>query len=125
MAVRVPKAGSQWFSGVYLGKDTEADEVVLGNANGVFKVRTVKRRSPSQQWNASYVIKMTSTPWQPCGDGVESTAFVMPSDLGVKGRVRPPPGLERVEKGMLNLKIWCLVRVKVSLSRIYCCKMAR
>ena len=83
--VRVPKAGSQWFSGVYLGKDTEADEVVLGNANGVFKVRTVKRRSPSQQWNASYVIKMTSTPWQPRGDGVESTAFVMPPDLGVKG----------------------------------------
>ena len=28
--VRVPKAGSQWFSGVYLGKDTEADEVFLG-----------------------------------------------------------------------------------------------
>ena len=96
--VRVPKAGSQWFSGVYLGKDTEADEVVLGNANGVFKVRTVRRRSPSQQWNASYVMQMTSTPWQPRGDGVESTAFVMPSDLGVKGRVRPPLGLERVEE---------------------------
>ena len=96
--VRVPKAGSQWFSGVYLGKDTEADEVVLGNANGVFKVRTVRRRSPSQQWNASYVMQMTSTPWQPRGDGVESTAFVMPPDLGVKGRVRPPPGLERVEE---------------------------
>eukprot|EP00439_Symbiodinium_sp_Y106_P050664 s2170_g6.t1 len=79
-------------------KDTEADEVVLGNANGVFKVRTVERRSPSQQWNASYVIQMTSTPWQPRGDGVESTAFVMPPDLGVKGRVRPPPGLERVEE---------------------------
>ena len=73
--VRVPKAGSQWFTGVYLGKDTEADEVVLGNASGVFKVRTVKRRSPSQQWNASYVMKMISTPWQPRGDGVESTAF--------------------------------------------------
>ena len=92
--VCVPKAGSQWFSGVYLGKDTEADEVVLGNANGVFKVRTVRRRSPSQQWNASYVMQMTSTPWQPRGDGVESTA----PDLGVKGRVRPPPGLERVEE---------------------------
>ena len=35
--VRTPKGGSQWFSGVYLGKDTEADEVILGNANGVFK----------------------------------------------------------------------------------------
>ena len=37
--VMIPKGGSQWFSGVYLGKDTEADEVILpvGNANGVFK----------------------------------------------------------------------------------------
>ena len=35
--VKIPKGGSQWFSGVYLGKDTEADEVILGNANGVFK----------------------------------------------------------------------------------------
>eukprot|EP00439_Symbiodinium_sp_Y106_P042053 s9065_g5.t1 len=96
--VRDPKAGSQWFSGVYLGKDTEADEVVLGNTNGVFKVRTIRRRSPSQQWNASCVMQMISTPWQPRGDGVESTAFVMPPDLGVKGRVRPPPGLERVEE---------------------------
>ena len=43
-------------------------------------------------------MKMISTPWQPCGDGVESTAFVMPPDLGMRGRVRPPPGLERVEE---------------------------
>ena len=43
--MKIPKGGSQWFSGVYLGKDTEADEVIHGNANGVFKVRTV-----SVQW---------------------------------------------------------------------------
>ena len=34
---KIPKGGSQWFSGVYLGKDTEADEVILGNASGVFR----------------------------------------------------------------------------------------
>lgn len=43
--VRVPSAGSQWFTGVYLGKDTEADEVILGSTNGVFKVRTVEEES--------------------------------------------------------------------------------
>ena len=46
--LKIPKGGQQWFSGVYLGKDTEADEVIIGNADGVFKVRTVKRRPPSQ-----------------------------------------------------------------------------
>ena len=96
--VKIPKGGSQWFSGVYLGKDTEADEVILGNENGVSKVRTVKRRPPPQQWNATGVSKMLSVPWQPKGDGVDSTAFVMPPALGVKGRVKPPPGLSRVEE---------------------------
>ena len=96
--VKIPKGGSQWFSGVYFGKDTEADEVILGNENGVFKVRTVKRRPPSQQWNATGVSKLLSVPWQPKGDGVDSTAFVMPLDLGVKGRVKPPPGLSRIEE---------------------------
>ena len=96
--VRIPKGGSQWFSGVCIGKDTEADEVILGNANGVFKARTVKRKPPSQQWNAAGVSKMLSVPWQPKGDGVDSTAFVMLPDLGVKGRVKPPPGLSRVEE---------------------------
>ena len=41
---------------------------------------------------------MLSVPWQPKGDGVDSTAFVLPPDLGVKGRVKPPPGLSRVEE---------------------------
>ena len=63
--LKVPKGGQQWFSGVYLGKDTEADEVIIGNADGAFKVRTVKRRPPSQQWNAVGVSKMLSVPWQP------------------------------------------------------------
>ena len=76
---------------MYLGKDTEADVVILGNASGVFKVRTVKRRAPSQQWNASNVMKMVPAPSQPRGDRVESTASVMPQDLGVKGRLRPRP----------------------------------
>ena len=98
--VKIPKGGSRWFSGVYLGKDTEADEVILGNVNGngVFKVRTVKRKPPSQQWNAVGASKMLSVPWQPKGDGVDSTAFVMPPDLGVKGKVKPPPGLSCVEE---------------------------
>ena len=50
--VCVPKAGSQWITGVYLGKDPEADEATLGNARGV-----LKRKSPSQQWNATGVMK--------------------------------------------------------------------
>ena len=68
-----PRLDRDGSLGCTFGKDTEADEVVLGNASGVFKVRNVKKRAPSQQWNASNVMKRISTPWQPRGDGVESS----------------------------------------------------
>ena len=58
----------------------------------------MRRRPPSQQWNAVGVTKVMSLPWQPKGDGVDSTAFVMPPGLGVKGRVPPPPGLSRIDE---------------------------
>ena len=64
-------------------KDTEANEVILGNANGIFKLRTAKGRPPSEQRNATGVMKMASWPRQPKGDEMDSTAFVMPPDLGV------------------------------------------
>ena len=57
--VKIPKGGSKWFVGVYIGKDTEADEVILGNANGVFKIRTVKKTSFSAMecgWSQQNVI---------------------------------------------------------------------
>ena len=57
----LPKGGSRWFTRVYLGIDTEADEVILGNGNGVFKVQIVKRKPPSQQWNAAGVVKSAKT----------------------------------------------------------------
>ena len=41
---------------------------------------------------------MLSVPWQPKGDGVDSNAFVLPPDLGVQGRVKPPPGLSRIDE---------------------------
>ena len=34
---RVPKAELQWFTSIWLGKDTEADESIVGAVEGVFK----------------------------------------------------------------------------------------
>ena len=42
--------------------------------------------------------KILSVPWQPKGDGVDAIAFVISPDLGVKGRMKPLPGLSRVEE---------------------------
>ena len=96
--VRVPKAGSQRFTGVYLGKDTEADEVVLGNA--CLQGQDCEKKIA---FSTMECIVCHENGLHTLAGGVEmefeSTAFVMPPDLGVKGRVRPPPGLEeRVEE---------------------------
>ena len=71
--------------------------LTVGSANGIFKLRNVTRRPPSQQWNAVGVTEMASLPWQPKGDAMDPIAFVMPPDLGVNGRVKLFLGLERVD----------------------------
>ena len=35
-SVKVPRAAPQWFTGIWLGKDTEADKSIVGTAEGVF-----------------------------------------------------------------------------------------
>ena len=62
---------SQWFTEAYLGKETEAKEVIFGSANG----------------GMLGVMRMTSTTWHPERDGRDSTASVIPPDLGVKRKV--------------------------------------
>ena len=56
-SVRVPKAEPQWFTGIQLGEDTDADESIFGTAEGVFKTRSLKRKPPSQQWNVGAQVE--------------------------------------------------------------------
>ena len=43
------KGKVSWFSGIWLGKDTESDQHFVADASGVFKTRSVKRLPPSRQ----------------------------------------------------------------------------
>ena len=38
-----------WFSGIWLGRDTESDQHFVADADGVYKTRSVKRFPPSRQ----------------------------------------------------------------------------
>ena len=93
------KADSLWETALWLGKDTEADEIIVGTSKGVHKVRTVRRHSPSQQWNPELTASLRALPWLPKAtadsEGIQTTEFVLPDSLSVTGRVRPPPGLTR------------------------------
>ena len=82
------KADTAWHTGIWLGKDTEADESIVQCEGTVLKVRTVKRVIPSKQWNTD-LHKL-----RPKGKDTTDTDFVLPPSMAASGRVRPPPGLD-------------------------------
>ena len=83
-----------WHTGIWLGKDTEADESIVHCESTVHKVRTVKRVISSKRWNTALHKLLNSTPWNPEGKNTTDTSFVLPPAMIASGRVRPPPGLD-------------------------------
>ena len=59
------EADTAWHTGIWLGKDTEADESIVHCEGTVRKVRTVKRVISSKRWNTALHKLLTSTPWNP------------------------------------------------------------
>ena len=83
-----------WHTGIWLGKDTEADESIVHCEGTVYKVCTVKRVISSKRWNIALHKLLNSTPWSPKGKDTTDTSFVLPPAMIASGRVRPPPGLD-------------------------------
>ena len=56
------KDDTAWHCGIWLGRDTEADEsIVFHEIHGVLKARTVRRQVPSKQWNRELLHALGST----------------------------------------------------------------
>ena len=83
--------------GIWLGRDTEADENIVFNGIEVVKARTIKRNFSSAQWDRELFLTLASTPWDPKGKTTEDKSFVLPPALTVTGKMRPPPGLTAPE----------------------------
>eukprot|EP00439_Symbiodinium_sp_Y106_P065852 s317_g10.t1 len=108
--VKIPKGGSQWFSGVYLGKDTEADEVILGNANGVFKDCHASKKKENEQFEdlapgPSESLSVQDLLQNDGSDRAPAETVHEPPDVGEnaskKARVDPDaPATEPVSKRM-------------------------
>ena len=85
---------TSWHTGIWPGKDTEADESIAQYEGIVHKVSTVERVVPSKKWNTALHNLLKSTPWDPKGEDTTDTSFVLPPAMIASGRVRPPPGLD-------------------------------
>ena len=100
------KGDTAWSTGIWLGRDTEADEHIVSTGTGIIKVRTIKRQVPSKQWDQELFLKLQATPWDPKAKQVIDTSFVLPPTLTSTGRVREPPGLERETQTVLRIYQW-------------------
>ena len=83
-----------WHTGIWLGKDTEADESIVHCEGTVHKLPTVKRIISSKRWNTALHRLLTSTPWNRKDKDTADTSFVLPPAMIASGWVRPPPGLD-------------------------------
>ena len=59
------KLETRWENGVYLGVRTDSGEIIVGNQEGVVKVRTFAVRPQGQQWILEELEQLKGTPWEP------------------------------------------------------------
>ena len=86
LAKTARKSDPRWETGLWLGRDSEADEVIVVTPDGVRKVRTVKLNSPSHHWRENWqrpFAHCRALPWMPQvsaeGFGEQTIEFVLPS----------------------------------------------
>ena len=58
------KADARFDRGIFLGKNVETDEHIIGAEDyGVVTARTVKRMEPSKQHDKGLLLRMCGVPW--------------------------------------------------------------
>lgn len=55
---------SVWAEGVYLGHKTLSEEIIVGNKEGVFKSRTVRRVPVEDRWHSDLLQSLGGSPWK-------------------------------------------------------------
>ena len=90
------KSDVPWKEALWLGRDTEANEITVATTDNVVKVRTVRRLPPSEQWKQAPIVALKALPWKPKTEGEFSTDFILTPTARILtfGKIRAPPGLE-------------------------------
>ena len=60
-----------WGVGVYLGVKGSTGEIIIGNGDGVWRTRTVRRRPEELRWRAEEIEKIKGLPWDHEGEKKE------------------------------------------------------
>ena len=62
---KMGKAELRWTDGVYLGIRMTSGEKIVGNSDGVFKVRSIRRKIEAERWDPVQIGAIDSFPWKP------------------------------------------------------------
>ena len=68
MPLDVKKQGKlepRWMFGTYLGFRIESGESLVGTPEGVFKTRSVRRRTEDARWSLKAIEELKGAPWKP------------------------------------------------------------
>ena len=62
------KLTSLWADGVYLGTKNTTGEIIVGTAEGIWRTRTVRRKSEEQRWSVDNMAMVGGVPWRKNGE---------------------------------------------------------
>ena len=58
------KLTGMWKDGIYLGVKATMAEVIVGNRNGAWLTRTVRRKPITERWDRSNLEIVVAVPWR-------------------------------------------------------------
>ena len=91
----------KWQEGIFLGIQSRSDEVVIGTSAGIVKARSHRRLDLSRRSDATMLLSIRGTPWQPVPGGPEGREITVSTHLDpipVVPNSELPPTLERSEE---------------------------
>ena len=93
MPLDVKKQGkleARWVFGTFLGLRLESGESLVGTPDGVFKTRSVRRRTEDVRWSVKAIEELKGVPWKPYQFSDSDRLLIkMPVEVDPKDVVMP------------------------------------
>ena len=70
------RSSPRWEDGIFLGVSDQSDELYVGTVRGMHKVRTLRRREPTEQGDLTFLHAVSARPWD--GLSVKNVRVVLP-----------------------------------------------
>ena len=90
------KIEARWADGIYLGIKRTSTEKLIGTADRVYVVQSIRRKPVEYVWNGQLLLSIKGTPWCPNPKAEDRTELILPISL--------EPELPDAPKGLAPIK---------------------